>query len=321
MVRKISASLAVLGLVGVALVGCSASGAAACPRPAASTPALSDLVEVSGPIDDEPDVDIRTPLRASDDRFVDVETGQGTPITTDDQLVVLDLSLFSGETGENLVSSPYDGELTRITPMTQWTQLIPGLGNALHCTAEGSRIVVTIPPGGIDPEAASGLGVTDDESSIAVVDVRKVYLPAANGTAQFNADRGVPTVVRAPDGRPGIIVPDAAAPSELIVQTLLKGDGPEVTGDVPVRVHYTGITWDERAVFDTSWDGEARPLELDALIPGFAEALQGQTVGSQVLAVIPPDQGYGAQGSGSVPPDATLVFVVDILGLDPAPSS
>ena len=319
--RTIPASLAILGLVGVGLVGCSASGTAACPRPAASDSALTDLVEISGPIDDEPNADIRTPLRASAERFVDVETGQGTPITTENQLVVLDFTLFSGETGENLVSSPYDGELTRITPMTQWTQLIPGLGNALHCATEGTRVVVTVPPGGIDPEAASGLGVADDASSVAVVDVRKVYLPAADGAAQFNADRGVPTVVRAPDGRPGIIVPDAVAPSEVIVQTLLKGDGPEVTGDVPVRVHYTGVTWDERTVFDTSWDGEARPLELDAMIPGFAEALRGQTVGSQVLAVIPPDQGYGDQGSGSVPPDATLVFVIDILGLDPAPSS
>ena len=53
---------------------------------------------------------------------------------------------------------------------------------------------------------------------------------------------------------------------------------------------------------------------------GFAEALEGKTVGSQVLAVIPPDQGYGDQGSGAVPGDATLVFVIDILGID-APAS
>ena len=47
---------------------------------------------------------------------------------------------------------------------------------------------------------------------------------------------------------------------------------------------------------------------------GFVTALAGQRVGSQVLAVLPPSEAYGATGSGSVPANATLVFVVDILG-------
>jgi peptidylprolyl isomerase len=57
------------------------------------------------------------------------------------------------------------------------------------------------------------------------------------------------------------------------------------------------------------------------MIPGFAEALDGKTVGSQVLVVIPPDQGYGDQAQGPIPADSTLVFVVDILGIDQAPAS
>ena len=55
-------------------------------------------------------------------------------------------------------------------------------------------------------------------------------------------------------------------------------------------------------------------------VPGFAQALEGQTVGSQIHAVIPPELGYGAEGSGTIPGDATLVFVIDILGID-APAS
>jgi len=156
---------------------------------------------------------------------------------------------------------------------------------------------------------------------VAVVDVRKVYLPKADGADQFNVGQGLPSVVRGPDGRPGIIVPDAAPPSELVVQTLKKGDGPTVTGDAPVRVHYTGVTWDDRAVFETTWDAEPQSVDLETMIPGFAEALDGQTVGSQVLVVIPPDQGYGDQAQGPVPADSTLVFVVDILGIDQAPAS
>ena len=59
-------------------------------------------------------------------------------------------------------------------------------------------------------------------------------------------------------------------------------------------------------------------MELASVVPGFAEALKGQTVGSQVLAVIPPDLAYGDAGQGPVPGGATLVFVIDILGTDEA---
>ena len=112
---------------------------------------------------------------------------------------------------------------------------------------------------------------------------------------------GCRRVVRAPDGRPGIIVPDGEAPTEVIVQTIKKGDGPVVTGDEPVRVHYTGVLWDDRTVFDTTWDGDPASLTLDAVVPGFAQALEGQTVGSQVMVVVPPDAGLRRSGAGVDP--------------------
>jgi peptidylprolyl isomerase len=82
-------------------------------------------------------------------------------------------------------------------------------------------------------------------------------------------------------------------------------------------MHYSGFLWDTSEQFDSSWDG-GQPtqfvLQDGALIEGFISAVVGQTVGSQVIAVIPPDLGYGDQGAGTIPPGATLVFVIDILG-------
>ncbi len=181
--------------------------------------------------------------------------------------------------------------------------------------------MVAVPPGGIESATASSLEMADDESAVAVIDIRKVFLPKADGADQYNVGHGLPSVVRAPDGRPGIIVPDAAAPTDLVIETLKKGSGPVVTGDEPVRVHYTGLTWADRTVFETTWDGEPKSIDLDTMLPGFSEALIGQTVGSQVLVVIPPDQAYGDQPQGPIPADSTLVFVVDILGLDQAAPS
>jgi peptidylprolyl isomerase len=111
-------------------------------------------------------------------------------------------------------------------------------------------------------------------------------------------------------------VPDNAPPKELVVQTIIKGDGEKVTGDVPVRVHYTGVLWDGKTVFDTTWDGDPKSITLDSVVPGFATALKGQTVGSQVMVVVPPAEGYKDQAQGSIPANSTLVFVIDILGLD-----
>ena len=229
----------------------------------------------------------------------------------------MDISITSGETGENLVETNYDGDLSRVSPVARWMEVVPGLQDVLHCATEGSRIVVALPPGGIEAATASSLGLGEDDSAVAVIDIRKVYLPKADGAIQFNVGSGLPTVVRAPDGRPGIIVPDAEPPDRTGRPDLIKGDGEEVTGDDPVRVHYTGLTWDGQHGVRHDVGRRAgvdRPRRR--CCPGFAEALTGQTVGSQVLVVIPPDQGYGDQAQGQIPADSTLVFVVDILGID-----
>ncbi len=181
-------------------------------------------------------------------------------------------------------------------------------------------MVVALPPGEVEAQNAANLGLKEDDSAVAVVDVRKVYLPKAEGANQYNDALGMPTVVRAPDGRPGIIVPAATPPSDLVVQTLKKGDGPAVAAGDTVRVHYTGVTWDGREVFDTTWDSEPRSLALGSIVPGLAEALEGATVGSQLLVVIPPELGYGDQQQGGIAANSTLVFVVDILGIDAAPA-
>jgi hypothetical protein len=320
-VRRIPASLAVLGLAAAGLAGCSLPGADACPRPDASPPAVMDQITVTGATDEAPEVDLYTPFRVTSAAFEDLVVGEGTPITSDTQLVVMDISITSGETGEGLVETSYAGDLSAVSTVERWKEVVPGFEEALKCATEGSRIVVALPPGGIEEATTAGLEMAEDESAVAVVDIRKVYLPKADGADQFNVGQGLPSVVRGPDGRPGVIVPDAAPPSELVVQTLKKGDGPVVTGDAPVRVHYTGLTWDDRTVFETTWDGEPQSVELDSMIPGFAEALDGKTVGSQVMIVIPPDQGYGDEAQGPIPPDSTLVFVVDILGIDQAPAS
>ena len=227
--------------------------------------------------------------------------------------MVFDVTLFSGTTGDVLAGTPYNGDLTAIRPASSLTDLFPGIEDALHCATEGSRIAVAIPPGGVEAQTAASLDLASDESTIAVIDLRKVYLAKADGSNVYNTRSGLPTVVRAPDGRPGIIVPDGAAPTEPVVQTIKKGDGPEVTGDVPVRVHYTGVTWDDKSVLETTWDAEPKSVTLDKTAPpGFADALKGRRRVAG-LVVVPARKGTAIQSVEH----RLSIYVIDILGLDP----
>jgi len=193
-----------------------------------------------------------------------------------------------------------------------------GLRRALLCAQAGERLAAVIPPKEGFAAGALGSAVQSADSIVLVVDVRKTYLARANGTNQVMAG-GLPAVVLGPDGRPGIRVPAAPAPKRLEVADLKKGSGPVLRRGDTAIVHYTGVLWNDNSVFDSTWRNGA-PVDLPlktgsgGVVKGFVTALAGQHVGSQVLAVLPPDEAYGATGSGTVPGDATLVFVVDILG-------
>ena len=304
--RKIpltSAVLAVLGLTAVGLAGCSQPSTAACPRPVDDA-SVVDLVRVSGDLDADPDVEFYTPLHQKTTASADIVVGEGAPIETDAQVVVLDLTLLSGADGEQLLQGT-----TRPAQLQELTTAIPGLSDGLRCATEGTRTVIALAPDDLSPQAAASAGLEEDDSAVAVVDVRQVYLARANGADVFNSDSGLPTVVRASDGRPGIIIPDSAAPTDLVVETIVRGDGPVVTGEQPVRVHYTSVDWSTRTQRQTTWDSAPAAVAFGADAPAFAQALEGQTVGSQVLVVVP----AGEDGGGSA-----VVYVVDILGIDAA---
>ena len=150
-----------------------------------------------------------------------------------------------------------------------------------------------------------------------VADLISTSLAKANGKDQPAQD-GFPAVVLDANGVPGVTVPKSKAPTELKVEVLKKGDGPVVKAGSSVTVHYTGVLWSDGTVFDSSWTRKSpATFSLNGVVPGFAQALEGQTVGSQIVAVIPPELGYGNQDKGTIPSGSTLVFVIDILGTTP----
>ncbi|MCY0925158.1 FKBP-type peptidyl-prolyl cis-trans isomerase [Streptomyces sp. H27-H1] len=114
-------------------------------------------------------------------------------------------------------------------------------------------------------------------------------------------------------------------PKELKVVTISEGDGPALKkGDV-AQVNYLGQVWDGKEPFDQSF-GKGKPFDVTIgagqVIKGWDQGLEGKKVGSRLELVIPPDLGYGEQGSGEkIKANATLVFVVDIVKGTAIPAS
>jgi FKBP-type peptidyl-prolyl cis-trans isomerase len=111
--------------------------------------------------------------------------------------------------------------------------------------------------------------------------------------------------------------------TELVKNDVRPGSGAEATSGQRVTVHYTGWLYDETkgdkkgSKFDSSRDrNEPFPFRLGAgeVIRGWDEGVAGMKVGGQRTLIIPPAYGYGARGAGGViPPNATLVFDVELL--------
>lgn len=313
-----AASAAAVLLTAAALTGCSAGGPAGCAPEAASGDAVSG-VAVSGAFGARPQVSFPRPLHVQDTQAATVIAGSGAPIRPAQQ-VVADLTILDGTTGRVATASDYTGTASAARFVVGQVP-VPGLRQALVCARQGERLVAVIPPDEGIPAASRPQSIGAGDSLVAVVDVRQAFLARANGVPQVMAG-GLPSVVLGPGGRPGVTLPQGDPPSTLQVADLRKGSGAVVRRGDDVVVQYTGVLWKpgdpgNGKVFDSSWpEGAPRvlPVRDGQIVQGLVTALAGQRVGSQVLAVLPPSQAYGAGGSGSVPGGATLVFVVDVLG-------
>jgi len=107
--------------------------------------------------------------------------------------------------------------------------------------------------------------------------------------------------------------------SGLIIEELVAGNGAEAAAGQYVTVHYTGWLTDGTK-FDSSKDrGDPFEFPLGAghVIKGWDEGVQGMKIGGSRKLTIPASLGYGARGAGGViPPNATLVFEVELLGVE-----
>jgi peptidylprolyl isomerase len=308
-VRTISALITATALVAT-LASCSATGSAgaSCEVPAAPGNA-SSIVTAFGSFANDPNAHFPQPL-ISDQMEISVLTAGDGPVVYPGDVADMQATLYDASTGDAVTSTGYDPAAPLRTVAGDGSSIF---STVVECATVGSRVVITLD--------AQDVAETNpaDTPVVLVIDVVDRFLGKANGADQL-PQAGLPAVVLAPSGQPGIVIPQTAPPAELSVAVLKQGDGDTVAEGDNVVLNYTGMLWDTSAVFDSSWTS-GLPASFAAtagnggLIPGFATALIGQKVGSQVIAVIPPALGYGDAGAQGVPGGATLVFVFDVLGI------
>jgi len=311
--RRIAVALSVPLIVTAALAGCGSSA----PSSAAASP--NTAVSVSGTFGEAPAVSIPA-KNAGTNLAVKTEIqGNGPALGKTDAFVGnYVVYIWSGAT-HKLALSTY-----KATPQVLSGTLLPGLETALRGKKMGSRVLAVLPPKyAYGATGNTQVGVTAKDTLVFVVDMIKDFPATASASGKQVSDggNGLPTVTAPTGAAPAVKIPSTAPPSNLVVKTLIKGTGAPLAKGQEVITQYVGVLWRTGKTFDSSWKrGAPFGFQLDAtpaqIIPGWDKALVGVPIGSRVLLVIPPADGYGKAGNSAagIKGTDTLVFVIDILG-------
>ena len=193
-------------------------------------------------------------------------------------------------------------------------QVVPGLNKGLVGQKKGSRVMIAMPgPDGYDAQGGNAqAGINVGDTLIFVVDIVGATLDGPEGD-KVTPKGGLPTVVDK-NGTPEISIKKTDPPKELQVQPLVKGKGAKVAETDAITFRYRWVTWSNGKVVEENYGKAPATAALKTLLPGLQKGLVNQTVGSRVLLVVPPADGYpDGNATPKIGKSETLVFVVDIL--------
>jgi peptidylprolyl isomerase len=268
-----------------------------------------DKVTVTGGFGEAPKVKVDAPWAIDKTRTKVLDASNG-PVVAEGQGVEVNYYGVNGRTGKKFDESFSTGQPIAFS----LAQVVPGFSKGLVGQHKGSRVVIAMPgqdgydPMGGNPQA----GIEVGDTLIFVVDLVDVQLAGPEGSA-VQPKAGLPTVTDN-SGKPEITIPESAPPTSLEVQPLIKGKGKKIGANDTITFNYLWVRWSDGKVLEESYGGKPANAPLSGLLPGMVKGLEGQTVGSRVLLVIPPADGYpDGNATPSIKPGETLVMVVDLL--------
>lgn len=288
----------------------------ASPEPACAEPGpASNAISVRGEIGEEPIIIADGPFDVDAvERTVLVE-GEGDP-AADGDLVAVTFTMLNATSGDESPGTAV------VRVLLDDTATIPGLVDTIRCSTAGSRVVGVVPAAeAFGSVGQPELGIGPDDDVVFVVDVLALIpLQASGATVALPDDFPALGFEFDADGRPTVTIPDADPPAATIAATLIEGEGAVVAAGDEFLVQFHAVNWRTGKVYDETW-GDA-PRSLLSVLPGVDAAIVGRTVGSRVVVIVAPADGYGTAGapSSDIEPTDTVVYVVDILATTPPPA-
>ena len=285
------------------------------PTPTAEATALGSLDQITVTGTENPEVDGPWPFYVTETQVQVLSAGSGPLVTAADSVVEVDYVGINARTGQTFDSSWVRGTAT----VFSLSQVVPGFSKAILNQQVGSRVLVAMTSA--DAYDSSGgntsAGIELGDTLVFVIDIRGVALDAPVGESVAPVP-GLP-VVNFVDGTPQVTIPAGQnPPTELVVQPLIRGTGRATVAADVISIRYQAVDWQSGRVVADAFAGDPLTGQLSAMIPGLRDGLVGQTAGSRILFVIPPELAYpdGNEAWG-LDKNATLVFVVDLLFLQP----
>lgn len=263
-------------------------------------------VSASGKLGSKPDISFKTPFKVENQTHQVIQNGDGEVIRDGDRVCTRSLAL-DAKTGK-VINSTWDQSSPECSIVIS-KKSIP----AYYDTFKGLKVNSTVAVG--INESGSGSSKATESYIMALTFVsRSKNLTRAQGQKVTDLPSDLPKISLDDKGKPSLDLNGYQPKGGLVVQPLIKGKGAKVGQHQSVSANYTGWLASDGKQFDSSWDrGQASDFSLDQVVKGWQQGLAGQTVGSQVLLVVPPDLGYGSQQQQKIPANSTLIFVVDIL--------
>jgi len=240
---------------------------------------------------------------------------EGDPVTV--QFVGYDY-----ETHKKFASSWDEGKPFKFT--LGKGEVIPGWEEGLLEIENGDRRELVVPAS--ETKGAFPKGIPSGHAAIFVVEpvptkpVSERQGNPESETAQKPAKKSGQTYSGPKKTKPKVKVPSGPPPKKLEVKDLEKGSGATAKAGDAVTVNYVGVNYKTGKEFDASWDrGEPFTFTLGSgeVIPGWDQGVEGMKLGGRRELIIPPALGYGAAGAPpAIPPNETLVFVVDLEAIE-----
>lgn len=281
----------------------------ASPSPTVPVQTNLDGIKVTGRFGKQPKISFATPYYINETQSKAIIPSNGAALTAT-SMASINYVGVDGRTGKT-----FDSSWTHGTSVTfSLAEVIPGFTKGLTGQKVGSRVLIAMPGAdgydtmGGNPQAGIEIG----DTLVFVVDIVSASQSQPSG-ATVTPAAGLPTVTGDAASKPVVTIPKTAAPTAMKTQVLIKGTGAKITKNDTVYSRYVGYSWKTGQLIDDKFDTpESSPLA--STLPGLKSGLLGQTVGSRVMLVLPPKDGF-PQGSNNPPVEAgdTVVYVVDVL--------